>query len=99
VDIVGDAWRGSVDVDDMEKLIAKASDVSWTRGSTDGVGSAFEFHRGTLHGSALLYKEMVIHSDLFVAEVQPLRRGEIQPRNQLNSPPPNLDHRREQHTR
>lgn len=99
VDVMNGAWKGSTRVADIERLLAKASDASWSRSDTDGIGAALEFHKGTLHGSALLHKEMVIHSDLFVAKVTPVKPGSFEQQNQINTPPPNLEQRREQHVR
>jgi len=98
VDVVGDAWTGTTTLKEIESFLSRAASAQWLPGQTDGVGAALEFHKGTLHGSALLYKEMLIHSDMFVGEVSMMAPpvGEL---NQQVSPTPNLQQRREQHTR
>lgn len=98
VDVIKDSWRGSTSVKDIERILSRATDASWTSGDTDGAGSALEFHSGPLHGSALLYKDMVIHSDLFVTELS-ARLKKRWDEDQRATTPPNLQLRREQHVR
>jgi hypothetical protein len=86
VDVLGDAWRGSTTTGDIKKWLVAAGEASWSKGDTDGVGLGLEFKQPPLSGSALLYKEMVVHSDIFLAEKETAEDS--------RNPPPVLDIRR-----
>jgi hypothetical protein len=90
VDVLGDAWHGTASPDDVKKWLVAAKNASWEKGSTDGVGLGLEFKEPPLSGSALLYKEMVVHSDVFVADEE---SPQDVPGRRIR--PPNLDLRRD----
>ncbi|MBM3269913.1 MAG: hypothetical protein FJZ01_19950 [Candidatus Sericytochromatia bacterium] len=94
VDVMGDAWHGTTSAEDVRKFLSSASRADWEKGKTDGVGLGIEFKEPPLAGSALLYKEMVVHSDLFLADVET-----IEDRRPDRRPPPNLEMRRQQRQR
>lgn len=74
VDVVGDAWHGSTSPEQIREWLGKAGKANWRQGETDGVGLGLEFDAAPLHGSALLYKEMLVHSDMVQAEPKPEAR-------------------------
>jgi len=76
----------------VKEWLAAARDATWTKGQTDGVGLGLEFSRPPLSGSALLYKEMVVHSDVFL-------KDEPDPGEAPSRRTPNLDIRRQQRSR
>lgn len=94
VDVLGDAWNGTASADDVKKWLSAAGTGAWSRGKTDGVGLGVEFRKDPLSGSALLYKEMLVHTDVFVSDAPTLEDGERHlPRL------PDLDYRRQQRNR
>lgn len=102
VDVVGDAWKGSVTEGDVRKLLTTAKDARWTAGTTDGVGKAFEFHVDRWSGSNLNHRDMLFHADMFEGDPpQPANNSRInnQEQRQQNAPPPNLEQRRNRLTR
>ncbi len=93
VDVMGDAWHGTTSADDVRKFLTSAGKARWSKGDTDGVGLGLEFKAPPLAGSALLYKEMVVHSDLFLDDAATLE--DARPDGNRISPP-NLNLRRQQ---
>ena len=78
----------------MKKWFTVAGDARWSKGESVGVGLGLEFKNVPLSGSALLYKEMVIHTDVFISE-----EPTIEDRDQSQRSLPNLDFRRMQRNR
>lgn len=93
IDVINDKPKGAMSSAEAKALIQQAAMASWTSQSTEGVGLALEFRLNQHHGSALLYKDMVIHTDQFEAVETPTSREPNESRNQIN--PPNLDIRQQ----
>ena len=98
VDVIGSAWSGETSVKEITALLNRAVSAQWRQAQTDGVGAALEFHELTLDGFALLYKEMLIHCDLFVTNTPPIKPL-MEKDHPQESPTPDLDFRRRQHLR
>lgn len=74
---------------EVEDILSRIFEADFEKGRTDGVGQAWNFSARRLSGSALLYRNQVIHSDIFPKREGPKNDGET----------PRLDYRRNKNYR
>lgn len=94
IDAIADTPKGHMSADQAKALIKQASHAAWTSQSTEGVGFALEFRLKRHHGSALLYKDMVIHADQFEGVITPPSTRDSQERNVAPAPDLNIRQQR-----
>ena len=55
---------------DVERALDAAAGADFQRGTTDGLGQSWEFRSGRASGSALLYRDRLVHCDIFPSPAQ-----------------------------
>lgn len=93
IDVIGDKPVGAMSAAQAKALVDQARHAPWTSQSTEGVGLGLEFRLKRHHGSALVYKNQVIHLDQFEGVVTP--PAPARPDSQRNVAPPDLDIRQQ----
>lgn len=85
--------HGRASIADVERVLKQARYATMTIGETDGVGELVEIHGVGVDGAALVYRDSVIHMDIFPTEriIVP----QIHPGDRL----PDLRYRREHRVR